>query len=313
MTKVIFCSVLALTLSGCLSPPETEIETERGEAASSLPVILHDGSDLAMEARISGRITRAGSCLYLEHAPGQRALILWGDEDVRVARLDETDWLVNNYTSGLRIREGELVRGGGGLYPPDAAVAGLADGEVPADCEGPAVQLHDIAKFDPSKPGGIPDPPPPAPSAQDSLLSQAFDERWDGQRWPRRTIRNVADPREAMFAYILENYEGREGNMRGHICLRAAEGGLIARLSQRFGPLHPEAECSWSGAGVVLTANGESGMFVDARIDCSGNRGFCVGSGGATYGNLGAEHGAYRLRSKGGGWEIEKLGASIVS
>ena len=173
-------------------------------------------------------------------------MILWGDEDVRVARLDETDWLVNNYTSGLRIREGELVRGGGGFYPPDAAVAGLADGEVPADCKGPDVQLHDIAKFDPSKPGGIPDPPPPpppAPSAQDSLLSQAFDERWDGQRWPRRTIRNVADPREAMFAYILENYEGREGNMRGHICLRAAEGGLIARLSQRFGPLHPEAEC----------------------------------------------------------------------
>lgn len=309
----IFCSVLAATLSGCLALPEAEIGTDRGGTASSLPVILHDRSGLAMEARMSGKITRAGSCLYLEHAPGQRALILWGDDDVRVARLDDTDWLVNNYTSGLRIREGELVRGGGGLYPPDAAVAGLADGEVPADCEGPAVQLHDIAKFDPSKPGGIPDPPPPAPSAQDSLLSQAFDERWDGQRWPRRTIRNVADPREAMFAYILENYEGREGNMRGHICLRAAEGGLIARLSQRFGPLHPEAECSWSGAGVVLTANGESGMFVDARIDCSGNRGFCVGSGGATYGNLGAEHGAYRLRSKGGGWEIEKLGASIVS
>ncbi|PZU16178.1 hypothetical protein [Qipengyuania sp. YIM B01966] len=59
--EVIFCSVLAVTLSGCLSPTETEpeIETERGETASSLPVILHDGSDLAMEARISGRITRA--------------------------------------------------------------------------------------------------------------------------------------------------------------------------------------------------------------------------------------------------------------
>lgn len=83
-------------------------------------------------------------------------MILWGDEDVRVARLDETDWLVNNYTSGLRIREGELVRGGGGFYPPDAAVAGLADGEVPADCKGPDVQLHDIAKFDPSKPAVSP-------------------------------------------------------------------------------------------------------------------------------------------------------------
>jgi hypothetical protein len=42
-----------VTLSGCLAPPETEIETERGETASSLPAILHARSDLAMEARIS--------------------------------------------------------------------------------------------------------------------------------------------------------------------------------------------------------------------------------------------------------------------
>jgi len=161
---------------------------------------------------------------------------------VRVARLDETDWLVNNYTSGLRIREGEMVRGGGGFYPPDADLAGLADGEVPADCEGPAVQLHDIAKFDPSKPDGIPDPPPPpppAPSAQDTLLSQAFDEHWGGQRWPRRMIRNVADPREAMFTYVLETYEGREGDMRSHICLRGADRDLLARLDGRSGDTEP--------------------------------------------------------------------------
>ena len=62
-----------------------------------------------------------------------------------------------------------------------------------------------------------------------------------------------------------------------------------------------------------LTANGESAMYIDARIDCSGNRGFCAGSGGATYGNLGAEHGSYRLRRKGGGYEIEKLGVSVIS
>jgi hypothetical protein len=310
--KGIFCSVLAVMLSGCLAP----LETERGGMASSLPVILFDYSDFVMEARISGRITRAGSCLYLEHAPGQRALILWGDDDVRVARFDDTDWLVNNYTSGLRIREGEIVRGGGRFYPSDANLGELADGEIPADCTGPAVQLHDVAKFDPSKPGGIPDPPPPpppAPSARDTLLSQAFDEHWDGQRWPRRTISDVADPREAMFTYVLKNYEGREGNMHSHFCLRAAEDELIGRLSQRFGPLYSEADCSWSGPGVVLTTNGESAMFVDARIDCSGDRGFCAGSGGATYGNLGAEHGAYRLRRKNDGWEIEKLGLSVVS
>lgn len=116
-----------------------------------------------------------------------------------------------------------------------------------------------------------------------------------------------------MFTYILESYEGRPGNMHPHFCLRAANEAAIARLSRRFGPLYPEAACSWSGPGVILTANGERAMYIDAQIDCTGDRGFCAGSGGATYGNLGAEHGAYRLRRKGDGWEIEKLGLSVVS
>ena len=312
MTKGIFCAVLAALVSGCVAPSTVE----RDETTATLPVILHGRSHPPMSARVSGTITRTGSCLYLEKAPGLRALILWGREDVRVVRLDTTDWLVNNYTSGLRIREGEILHGSGGYYPRGADLAELTDGEVPGDCKGPAVQLYDVAKSDPSNPGATsspPAPPPPAPSARDSLLAQAFDERWDDQRWPRRSIRNVADPREAMFTYILEGYEGRPGNMHPHLCLRAANEAAIARLSQRFGPLYPEAACSWSGPGVILTANGERAMYIDAQIDCTGDRGFCAGSGGATYGNLGAEHEAYRLRRKGEGWEIEKLGLSVVS
>jgi len=300
----------------CAPVDESDTGEQPGAVESPLPVILKDRSTIRMEALVSGRITRAGSCLYLEHSPGHLALILWADENLKVATLDEADWLVNNYTSGLRIREGEFVRGGGGFYPRDANLMALTGDEVPADCTGPAVQLYEIAKYDPAKPDGIPDPPPPpppGPSPDDMLLSRAFDEHWDGQRWPRRTIKGIADPLEAMFTYVLENYEGREGNMHAHFCLRGADENLLASLSRQFRRLFPGDACSWNGPGVVVTATGEKAMFIDARIDCSGDRGFCAGSGGATYGNLGAEHGSYRLRRKRDGWQIEKLGLSVVS
>jgi len=308
--------LLAVASPACAPVDESDTGEQPGAVESPLPVILKDRSTIRMEALVSGRITRAGSCLYLEHSPGHLALILWADENVQVATLDEADWLVNNYTSGLRIREGEFVRGGGGFYPRDANLMALTGDEVPADCTGPAVQLYEIAKYDPAKPDGIPDPPPPpalGPSTDDMLLSQAFDEHWDGQRWPRRTIKGIAEPLEAMFTYVLESYEGREGNMHAHFCLRGADEYLRNRLTNRFGALYPEVECSWDDAGVVLTQNGEKAMFIDAKVDCTGNRGFCAGFGGATYGNLGAEHGSYRLRRKGDGWQIEKLGLSVVS
>lgn len=315
-SALLACVLLSVASPACAPVDESDIGDQPGSVESPLPVILIDRGAIRMEALVSGRITRAGSCLYLEHSPGQRALILWADEDVQVVTLDESDWLVNNYTSGMRIREGEMVRGGGGFYPRDANLLALTGVELPTDCAGPAVQLYEIAKYDPAKPGGIPDPPPPpppGPSTDDMLLSQAFDEHWDGQRLPKRMIRGIVDPREAMFAYVLQNYKGREGDMHAHFCLRGADENLLASLSRQFGRLFPSDACSWNGPGVVVTATGEKAMFIDARIDCSGNRGFCAGFGGATYGNLGAEHGAYRLRSKGDGWEIEKLGLSVVS
>lgn len=310
------CMLVALASPACAPVDEPDIGEQTGSVEPALPVILKDRGSIRMEAIVSGRITRAGSCLYLEQSAGQHALILWADEDVQVATLDESDWLVNNYTSGLRIREGEMVRGSGGFYPRDADLLALTGDELPADCAGPAVQIYEIAKYDAVKPDGIPDPPPPppsGPSTDNMLLSQAFDEHWDGRRWPKRTIEGVADPREAMFAYVLQDYEGREGDMHAHFCLRGANDDLRNRLTRRFGQLFSDADCSWNDGGVILSRNGEKAMFIDARIDCSGNRGFCAGFGGATYGNLGAEHGAYRLRSKGDGWEIEKLGLSVVS
>lgn len=253
-------AMITMASTACAPVLQPDISEQPGSAQPSLPVILKDRGTSRLEALVSGRITRAGSCLDLEHSPGQRALILWADEDVQVATLDETDWLVNYYTSGLRIREGEFVRGGGGFYPRDANLMALTGDEVPADCTVPAVQLYEITKYDPAKPDDIPDPrPPPAPgpSTDDMLLSQAFDKHWDGQRWPRRTIKGIADPLEAMFTYVLESYERREGNMHAHFCLRGADENLRNRLTNRFGALYPEVECSWDDAGVVLTQNGE--------------------------------------------------------
>ena len=314
-SALVTCMLLAVASPACAPVDESDTGEQPGAVESPLPVILKDRSTIRMEALVSGRITRAGSCLYLEHSPGHLALILWADEDVQVARLEQSDWLVNNYTSGLRIREGEMVRGGGGFFPGDSDLVALTGDEVPADCAGPAVQLYEIAKYDPTNPDGIPDPPlrPPGPSTDDMLLSQAFDEHWDGQRWPKRMIEGIADPREAMFTYVLQDYEGREGDMHAHFCLRESSDATRANLSRRFGQVFSGSQCSWNGPGVVLTDTGEKAMFIDAKVDCSGNRGFCAGFGGATYGNLGAEHGAYRLRRKGDGWEIEKLGLSVVS
>ena len=95
--------------------------------------------------------------------------------------------------------------------------------------------------------------------------------------------------------YVLQDYDGREGDMHAHFCLRGANDDLRNRLTRRFGQLFSAVDCSWNDGGVILSRNGEKAMFIDVNVDCSGNRGFCAGFCGATYGNLGAEHGAYRL------------------
>ena len=88
--------LFAVASTACAPVVEPDISEQPGSEQPSLPVILKDRGTSRMEALVSGRITRAGSCLYLEHLPGQRALILWADEAVQVATLSEADWLVNN-------------------------------------------------------------------------------------------------------------------------------------------------------------------------------------------------------------------------
>ena len=304
----------ALLLSACASTapvPQPEEPTAAPDLAA-LPALLTDRAAVRMEALPSGTLTREGSCLYLQSSDGSRALILWGDADVRVARLDPEGWLVNNYTTGQRFREGVTIRGGGGYYPADADLRSLTQAEVPSDCTGPAVQLYDVKRFDPANPNGIPAPPPPPPRTEpwrSSLLDRAFDPNAGEFAMERRTISGIADPREALFVHVLEAYRGD----RNHKCLTDVDDALLARLSARFGTLYPGEACGDDRGRVVLRANNEGAMAIHAQVDCSGNRGFCAGAAGYVRANLGAEANAYRLRRKGDGWEIERLGIGVIS
>ena len=279
---------------------------------TSLPAVLRDRSPLAMEALVSGKLTRRGACLYLEHAPGQVALILWGDDNVRMGSLDVGGGILNNYTTSQRLLEGDTIRGAGGFYAESADLARIAGAPLPGGCEGPAVQLYNVRKIDPSREDGAPPPPPPAPPPPSPLLQDAYREDAGDFAGPRRTIADVADPREAMFIHVLQDYRNWEDV---HKCLRDADDALRSRLAVRTYALQPEGACGWNDGGVVLEANGERATYIDAEVDCSRLErvGYCAGSAGATYGNLGAEHNAYRLRPKGDGWQIERLGFGVIS
>lgn len=279
---------------------------------TSLPTVLRDRSSLAMEALVSGKLTRRGACLYLEHAPGQLALIFWGDDKVRIGSLDVGGWILNNYTTGQRLFEGDMIGGAGGFFPENADLARIAGTSLPPGCEGPAVQLYDVRKIDPSRVDGAPPAPPPAPPPPSPLLEQAYRDEAGDFAGPRRTIANADDPRKAMFLYILQEYRGWEDV---HKCLRGADDALRSKLAARTYPLQPEGACGWNDGGVVLEANGERATYIDAEVDCSRLErvGYCAGSAGATYGNLGAEHNAYRLRPKGDGWQVERLGIGTIS
>ena len=175
----LFALLGLLTLAGCQKTFDTpdQVETPVAESPRDLPVLLRDRSPLAMEAIVSGRLTRRGACLYLEYAQGLYALVLWGDSEVQIARLDEDGWLVENSTTSQRFREGDMILGGGGFYPEAADPSGLTEDAVPQECDGPAVQIYAVKKFDPASPDGAvtaPVSPKPRSSQRSPLLDEAF-------------------------------------------------------------------------------------------------------------------------------------------
>lgn len=68
--------MITMASTACAPVFQPDISEQPGSAQPSLPAILKDRGTSRLEALVSGRIARAGSCLDLEHSPGQRALIL---------------------------------------------------------------------------------------------------------------------------------------------------------------------------------------------------------------------------------------------
>ena len=313
--SAVLAAILTLAAACTTAEQGTTVDGRVAEARPvSLPALLRDPSSLAMEAIVAGRLTRRGECLYLGYADDQYALILWGDADVRLARLDENDWLINNYTTGQRFREGDMIRGGGGFYSVALSANEITRDSVPEGCDGQVVQIHDARKFDPAMPDGVPSPPPPPPPApsRSRLLDDAFAYEPGGFSGPRRTLPAVASAEEAMFVYVLQDYS----KDASHKCLRGAEDALRMRLQSRFQTtLHSERACVDDNGRSVLRANGEQAVSVFAQVDCSrlARLGYCAGAAGGYWANLGAQANAYRLRRKGDGWEVEKLGIGVIS
>ena len=304
----------ATLLYGCaMTPVDAPSALETADTVA-LPLLLRDRSSLRMEASLTGTLTRQGECLYLA-GEGYRALILWGDADVQVARLDTDGWLVNNYTTSVRLREGDAIRGAGGFLPEDADLSQRTDQRIPASCGGQAVQLYDVRRNDPSVPSRVPSPqsPPPPPPApwRSPLLGDAFAYDSSGFAGPRRIIPATGDPREALFVYVLQDMRAD----RNHKCLSETDDALRVRLSTDFGPLYAGDECEERKGRIVLKENGEQAVSIYAQTDCSrlGRLGFCAGAAGAIWANLGAQSQGYRLRAKQGGWEIELLGIGAIS
>lgn len=132
---------MVLLLAACESRPHESQGSDRSRVFDpTLPLVLRQEADLGtMEALVSGALRRDGPCLYLTWG-STRHLIVWTD-DVRAARLDDTDWVLNNSTSSERFVDGDYVRGSGGSYPDDTDLEWLTGTELPAGCEGPAVQI----------------------------------------------------------------------------------------------------------------------------------------------------------------------------
>lgn len=300
--RLVLSAVLgSAIIAACAETPTPSTD----EPDRSLPVLPQDLRDVPrMEAMLGGMLTRKGDCLYLDTGENEY-LIIWSD-DVRAAQLDDSDWMVNDYTTGQRFREGDMVRGGGGTQPTDADLAAITEPDPPADCIGPAVQFYDVRKYDPASPGGVPEPPPPPPPGP-SLIDMARNP--DAPEGPSFTMPGVADPREALFLLLVREFRER-GPEPPVLCLRAS-GNLLARLQARYPALRSEDACHWQDGGVVSVDGGKRAMFLHAEVECEGDR--CFAEGGATYGNLGAEANAYRLERRGDGWRIQQLGIQIMS
>lgn len=311
------CALLVATglfLAGCEGTNQIDVPnvpdgkfpaTERYD----LPVVLTAKEPGAMGAVTASTLARRGPCLYLGTGP-EEAVIVWED-GAKIDTASERGFAIV-LPSGLRVVEGDKLRGAGGTLPSVEPISDFTNESVPAECAtGDAVQFHGIQIVESAQgnePGrGPPPPPPPAPSFLENLKDNDT-----GEGTVREVIRGVDDPREALFMYILGEIRRDQDHRNPPACLRDVDDELYARLSQQFDEIHRAGDCRWSDGGVILRRNEKGAVFVSANLDCDG-RARCVAEGARVYGNVGGEGEGYILRPVTGGWEIRTVGLSWMS
>ena len=293
---------MVLLLVACESRPHESQGSDKSRVFDpTLPLVLRQEADLGnMEARESGAMRRDGPCLYLTWGSA-RHLIVWID-DVRAARLDDTDWVLNNWTTSERFVDGDYLRGSGGGYPDDTDLEWLTGTKLPAGCEGPAVQMGDVRKVsgrerpDPLsvEDRDIPPVPPPPPRLQDL----------QGRPVPALVH---PDALEALFRHQFRNNASGAQQNAAAFCLEVEGRDAPPEFLRRFAGTRPEVKaasaCEFRQVQVVDKASGRPALihFV-SDFACDGN--VCEARGGYREANLSSSINRYRLEYDDGRWKV---------
>lgn len=143
MACVLSMLILVFSASCSAAPgvqaPSTPTETATVMPSSAQPIgelylPTYPAMDIGPLARISGRLTESGGCLWIEN-DGDRALALWPSGST-IERDGESLTVVN--TAGVRAVVGTDVMAGGGEYGPSQYefVTELIGEQVPDACRG---------------------------------------------------------------------------------------------------------------------------------------------------------------------------------
>lgn len=275
-----------------------------------MPALLTQKDLGAIEAMAAGTLVRRGPCLLLGEGPDE-PVIVWEDgTHIESSGADEIAVVLN---TGIRIAEGDFLKGGGGSLPSSKPISDFTMEPVPEECAvGDAVYVHSIGEVKTISREPVnnrrpkPPPPPPSPSFLDMVKHANADESR-----PAAVIRGIDDPREALFEHLLASVR-REQEPDKPACLRQVGERMFARLSQKFDDVYRAEECRWNDGGVVLRRNDRGAMLLSARLECDG-RARCAGEGARVSGNLGGEGQGYVLRPVAGGWEIRTMSVSWMS
>ena len=290
-------------------PPVPEFSQDHDYGV--LPVLLTGKNLGAMEAISAGTLTRQGSCLYLDMGLDP-LLIVWG-EGVEIVE-DDGSWAVR-LPSGQVAREGDFIEGGGGGLPPASPISDFTNEPVPDDCATAApVQVHSIAEVRPAErrvtSTGLPPPPPPPPPPP--TLIETIEMRGPEGQGPSIEIAGITDPREALFAHMLEENEGIGPDAPRPVCLMQLDPEMLARLRARSPSVHAAGACRWDEGLVVRRTDSQPAALIEVKMKCDG-RSRCIAEGSRVSANMGGEGHGYVLEPVSGGWSITRTGFSWIS